>query len=56
MSKKDTDKARQKALVKIKRGLRGKRRVAEIAAETGYTAARIYQIKAEMVKAGELIA
>lgn len=54
MNKAESEKARKRVIDKIKRGLRSKRRVAEIAAETGYTSARIYQIKADMVKTGEL--
>lgn len=39
---------------KIKRGLKAGRKVKLLADATGYTTQRIYQIKADMVRAGEL--
>lgn len=54
MNKTEAEKARKKAHAQIKRALKKNVKPAKIAADTGYTPARIYQIKAEMVRAGEL--
>lgn len=54
MKKGEADKAREKLQKQIRRELRKGTKVLKIAADTGYTSARIYQIKAQMVYAGEL--
>lgn len=54
MNKAESEKSRLKLLREIKRRLKKNDRAAAIAADTGYTAARIYQIKKAMVESGEL--
>lgn len=54
MKKDQTAKANAKLVAQIRRGLKAGRRVKLLADATGYTTQRIYQIKADMVKAGEL--
>jgi hypothetical protein len=54
VNKADADKARKRLLAKIKRELSKGGKPTDIAKRTGYTPARIYQIRSEMVEAGIL--
>lgn len=54
MNKAEADKARKKLNDKVKRELRKGTKPRAIAEATGYTTARIYQIRGQLVEAGEL--
>lgn len=54
MNKTEADKARAKLIRTIKRQLKLGAKVRYIADATGYTTSRIYQIKGDMVRDGEL--
>lgn len=54
MNKAEADKARKRLVAKIKRELAKGGKPTAIAKRTGYTPARIYQIRRELVDAGVL--
>lgn len=54
MNKSDADKTRKALLAKIRRGLKKGHTARAISDATGYTTSRVYQIKKEMLAAGEL--
>lgn len=54
VKKDEADKAKRDLIAKIKRGLKSGKKVRALSDATGYTTARIYQIKKAMIDNGEL--